>query len=145
MKTTTTYQQLESRALPLMIGYREDLTRIDREEIERHPGIPFIHAVRATGTVLALMPAADSDYWPAPGETVPYMFGCAGRDHILAQIRQTAEYVVNPNNGPYLLYTYYDGKRLHRMGPERLVDVVTRYTRAVARLWGAARAARAAV
>jgi hypothetical protein len=82
-KTRTVYEQLESHVLPQMEGYTEDLTKHDRQWIEDNPGVPFIHMTRSTGTIIIGLHSADSDYFPKYGETVRYLFGFVGRQHIL--------------------------------------------------------------
>lgn len=126
-----TYKQVEKKSLPLIKAYYNDLIRLDREAIEKNPGTPFLHFTGDTGTYLFLMiPAED---YPAKGETVPYLFGEADRNHILRQYLKTVECMKTSNRQDLILY--FNGKRLIKINQERAESIARKYEDKIWRDW----------
>ena len=123
----TIYQQLKGRVLHLLEGYREDLTKHDRNWLEANPDTPFLHATRRLGTdLLELCPA---DQYPAKGELVPYLFGEADREHMARGIVSVAEGICGPCASHRLAYHYFDGKTLYKIGQSRFLTLAQDYVR----------------
>jgi len=135
----TVYDELAARSLPLIEHYHEDLTKIDRQWIEDHPGVPFIHATRNYGTYIVELYPADDPFWPPKGEKVPYLFGHADREHILRQAAGTARYIQKHEH--ILLVLYYDGQSLREITPEEAVRIAEIYEQVVRWAWAHAREA----
>jgi len=132
----TLYDQLAARSLPLIRHYHQDLEKIDREWIEDHPGVPFIHATREFGTDIVELYPADDPFWPPKGQRVPYLFGEADRDHILEQAAGTARYLQKRDR--ILLMLYYDGQTLRETTAKQAVKIAEDYERSVRHAWSRA-------
>jgi hypothetical protein len=117
----TVFKRLEALAGPVVHFWREDLTKHDRDTIEAHPGRPFLHFTRETGTDIFLTPTAED--LPAPGETVPYLFGRVDRgrwlENYVEGVRGRAEADVTR------LCLYFDGRRFQRIEPARAIQIAT--------------------
>ena len=128
------YTDLESRALPLMEAYREDLTKHDRNQIERHPETPFLHFTRNHGTHLVhLHPANLESYFPARDVRVPYLFGTADRTHILDQMVKTVEWCVACEGRRLILD--FNGRELAETSGPFAIQKIRDYARNIARQW----------
>lgn len=92
MKTTDPYPVLLAKCLPLIEHYRNDLLVHDRNALASFPGIPFIHFTRTMGSETIFLPPAGHASWPARNAQIPYLFGMADREHILAQILVKVKY-----------------------------------------------------
>ena len=80
-KAPRVYFELKTFVAPIIQAFHADLIKHDRRTIRNHPTTPFIHAAGPCGTCLLMLSPADE--YPPAGETVPYLFARAGRDHIL--------------------------------------------------------------
>jgi hypothetical protein len=126
-----TYKQVEKKSLPLIKAYYNDLIKLDREAIEKNPGMPFLHFTGDTGTYLFLMiPAED---YPKIGETVPYLFGKSDRNHILRQYLKIVECMKRVNRQDLILY--FNGKRLIEIKQERAESIARKYENKIWRDW----------
>ena len=135
----TLYDELAARSLPLIQAYHSDLEKADRQWIEDHPGVPFIHATRDFGTDIVELYPADDPFWPPKGQRVPYLFGEADRDHILEQAAGTARYLQKRDR--ILLMLYYDGQTLRETTAKQAVKIAEDYDRSVRWAWAHARPA----
>lgn len=124
-------QSFIDTCLPHIEQYRDDLLVHTRNELLEHPGVPFIHISRAWGAQLALLHAADSPFWPARGEKVPYLFGTADREHILDGTLATIKY---PWDRIRLVH-YFDGICLREVTIQRAIEIATAYQRRVLDTW----------
>lgn len=128
------YDQLEAACLPLITAFHNDLLVHDLAIIADHPGVPFLHWTRDTGTTIVMLtPAAE---YPGRGVRVPYLFGTADRWHIVSQVTEIAAYHLKPSNDP-ARYTchHWDGSRLRRITVEQAVKVAAEYRRGVESGW----------
>lgn len=125
------YEQVREKSLPLIKAYHDDLIKHDKIELEKNPGVPFLHFTGDTGTYAFFMiPAED---YPAKGEVVPYLFGNAGREHILRQFVETIEYMKQVNRQDLILY--FDGKKLIEINQEKAEDLAQKYQWRILREW----------
>lgn len=136
----TLYDQLHELVLPLLEAYHNDLLVHDRCALEACPGIPFLHWTRRTGTDLVFLPAVDDRSWPAPGEVVPFLFGTADRDHLLASKLISAEYHSDKHVPRSLLVLYFDGRRLRQIDEAQAVKIAREYRDRIEAEWERARA-----
>jgi hypothetical protein len=90
-------------------SYRGDLLVHDKTEIERNPGIPFLHWTRESGTHLAML--RPSHKLPAAGEIVPILFGKGDREVIVENVVGMAEYHNSGKSEPVQLALYCDGEK----------------------------------
>lgn len=136
-KKTTVYRELRKRCLHLIEHYRDDLLVHDRRIIRNHPGIPFLHWTRATGTCIEILSPHNDERWPKKGERVKYLFGTADREHILNQCVSTAEYRANKMNTETRLVLYHDGKdvNLKEISLQRAVEIAKEHKRRVLHMW----------
>jgi hypothetical protein len=126
-----TYELLEARCLPIIEAYHTDLTKHDRDYLERNPKTPFLHFTRTCGTHIApLEPASE---YPLHGEFVPYLFGRANRqqiaDGVLSIVRHCAK------DGETKLALYFDGRQLRSITPAKAVELAEDYRRGLLHLW----------
>ena len=131
-----TYDQLYAECSPLLEHYRTDLTEHDKRDISARPGVPFLHWTHDSGTTIVFLAPIDDSEYPAYGVRVPYLFGAAGREHILDQKVIMAEYHTRPSNGPHR-YTchHFDGKRLKLVSVEKAVEIAKAYARPIQGVW----------
>ena len=127
------YEELERLSLPHLEAYQHDLTRIDRESIEKNPDMPFLHFTRNHGTHIVYMPPADHECWPAPGEVVPYLFGEATRSHILDQKNVVVKWCME--NSGLRLCVHFDGRSLREVSPAEAVRICKEYVLRVGCEW----------
>jgi hypothetical protein len=129
------YQELESLCLPLITHWREDLTKHDREGIEQeHPGVPFLHWTRDTGTNISFLIPWDA--YPKLGEVVPFLFGVADREHLLNEVVGFAEWHAKGINDPKRFTVhYFDGKKLKQITVQKAVQIAKEYAAGIQRLW----------
>lgn len=117
--------------------YRDDLIKHDKAALETYPGTPFLHWTRDTGTCLVFLHAADHESWPPRDKQVPYLFGHAGRVHIVEQTVEQAKYWAHPSlDGTVKACHYFDGTKLHEITVAKAVDIARDYVRKVEREWG---------
>lgn len=128
------YAELERLTLPLIEHYHADLTTHDKREIAANPGTPFLHWTSDFGTHLIFLPPA-SEY-PKFGETVPYLFGHAGREHVLREKVNMAEHFTKPANSPHK-YTchYFNGFTVRCVSVQRAVEIAKAYSRPIEVEW----------
>ncbi len=131
MSTASIYESIEKLALPLIIAYREDLTKHDRAAIDKHRGVPFLHFTGDTGTHLVFL-WRPGDY-PGPGEYVPYLFGVADREHILSEIPKLVRCMKRVNRQALILH--FDGKEVKRITQEKAEEIADSYKSGIWRTW----------
>ena len=131
---TTVYQELENKALPFIKAYHNDLIKYDRGELDRCPGVPFLHFTGDTGTYLEMMPEHDHKDYPAPDVRVPYLFGMADRWHILRGKVTVVVDCVGRNNRTDLIL-YYNGITLRAITLERAKDIIREYETSISWHW----------
>lgn len=130
------YEELERKVLPKLEDFKTDLTKHDRECIERNPGTPFLHYTRSTGTIMVMLHASDSEAFPAEGEYVPYLFGTADREHILDETWRMAQYCADRKED----CLYFDGRSLKELSSADSVRIALDYGRKVRNAWRTAKA-----
>ena len=126
-KTKTVYEQLVDECLPLVEHYQADLLVHDKNIIQEHSGVPFLHWTRQSGTWIVFLYPSTSDRFPPRGVEVPYLFGKANREHIATQIGEVAEGIEKMSNT--LLTHYFDGKRLKRITVKQATEIAKDYVR----------------
>jgi hypothetical protein len=127
------YDKLHALASPLLKDYRDDLEKWDRQAIEDHPGVPFLHHTGESSTHIQFHPAADT--YPAPGEYVKYLFGIVDRHHLLQQVYVMAEYFTRPSCTPPLLVLYFDGGLFHKIDAKQAVAIARDYCERIRNEW----------
>lgn len=134
-KSKTPYQCVKGLSLPHIKHFKDDLLVHDRTWLRNHPGVPFLHWTRETGTDLCGLFPADHEAWPKAGEEKPYLFSHAKREHFLrhavihAQCR--ARY---PKE--CLLALYFDGSRVAEVSVEKAIEIAMHHERMVLKEWG---------
>lgn len=129
------YGELFAKCDPLVEAYRDDLLVHDRECLIRAAGTPYLHWTRETGTSLAVLWPHDSEAFPAPGESVPYLFGKADRGKVLRDKQVEADYHASPVSLPTRLCLHFDGKALRKITTDRAVEIMRTYIRSVQHHW----------
>lgn len=119
-----TFEQIKAAALKVMTDYRSDLN-IDEAIIAENKGVPFLHFVRDTGTVIVFLPPFEK--LPQRGQYVPHLFGAINRDNIVHNIVSMAEHCANPHNGPYLLAHHFDGVKVRKITLEKAVEIAKQH------------------
>ena len=108
MKTTEIYKAIESKSLPIIRMFGEDLTKHDKQSFEKHEGKKFIHITRETGTALILF--FNIEAYPAEGQTVKGFFDRPTKaDEILNGNKVYFDHYMNQLP---VLFQYYDGKKV---------------------------------
>ena len=125
------WDQLHAKCHPLMTDYFSDLD-CDKETIVAGQ-VSFIHWTRKTGTYMVLLKAPDM--YPPAGVSVKYLFSNANREHILNQVRETAQYWMRPSNPKTEAVHYFDGKTLKRITLQQSDDLLKDYAKQVAECW----------
>lgn len=129
----TTYEQVHKLSRWRLQRFETDLEKWDREIIEKHPGVPFLHFTRDMGTHIAMLYPADE--YPPRGERVPYLFGTADRDHILDQVIGMVQHFIDSCNPPARLVLYFDGSRVREISVSRAMEIARDYVRRIRYEW----------
>ena len=129
------YGELVAKCDQLVEAYRDDLLVHDREVLIQAAGTPYLHWSRETGTDLEVLWPHDSEAFPAPGVTVPYLFGTADRDKILRDKQVAADHNHSPMSIPCRLCLYFNGRTLREITTERVVEIVRDYIKSVRYQW----------
>lgn len=127
------YDLVHAKASPLIKHYRNDLEVIDREVIEKFPGVPFIHYTREMGTHIICMPDANDENWPKHGEKIRYLFGNASRYHILDEKLSIAKYM--SKNEAVLLTLHFDGYKVRVISNADAESLILGYQTNVRSIW----------
>jgi hypothetical protein len=137
MKTNTTnkappvYFELRRRVMPIVKHFHADLIKHDRRAIRNNPETPFIHAAGENGTCLLMLSPASA--YPAPGETVKYLFHRANREHILNEYTGMIECYTR--NGRPVMH-YHDGRgNVRLITAERAAAIVKEYQTKIRHEW----------
>ena len=125
MKPIECYKKLESKSLPIIEAYQKDLLCWDKQAIFRSPDTQFIHFTRKTGTHIIFFHPVDK--YPARGENVKYLFSYADRWHILDQVIDSVNYMIDKSSSELILY--YNGKTLKEIDPETARSLTQEYHR----------------
>lgn len=131
MKTADTYEKLKALCLPHLEAFQTDLLVHDKRSIEDNPGVPFLHFTRAWGTHMVVL--IDAKDYPGDGEVVPYLFGRATREHVLAQTVRIVEYM--PKMDRQKCVCYFDGATLKTITQQQAEEIARRYVRKIRRAW----------
>ena len=125
------FEQLEELSRPLLKSFQSDL-EIDREMIETHEGVPFVHWTRETGTYMVHLVPPNHAGFPSLGEKVPFLFGKGDREKVLDGAIGIAQHCTE---GGHLLALYFDGKNLNPVSMERSLAIVESWARDVRKSW----------
>ena len=128
-----TFQQVAEIARPQMTHYFNDL-EIDRDAIERYPGVPFIHATMPTGTYLLHLHPADSPVWPANDNPVRYLFGYARRWDIVEALAGTIGYLRRAYCGNHS-YLFFDGSRIRKIDESEAIRLAEAWKESIRVNW----------
>jgi hypothetical protein len=129
------YNELYKISSPKLKGYRTDLTKIDKEWIEKNKGVPFIHYTRENGThILELFPV---EHFPAPGEYVKFLFNMVDRRTLLDRTCEMAAYVelYDKREGYNFTVCYYDGCSLKVIDHKKAIEIVRIYKNSILKEW----------
>jgi hypothetical protein len=130
----TTAGQLLKIINSVVTDYRTDIDH-DREQIDARPGMPFIHSAYKYGTHLYFMRPAEDPSWPAPGESVPYLFGRCTRERILENEKTAVDWIASPARDATTVLHHFDGRKLHKVTPDQARELWANYTRRTASAW----------
>lgn len=133
LKSLTAFKKIKEAALPLMVQYQSDL-ELDKTDICKNAGVPFLHFTRTTGTLLVMLTPADN--FPKKGEYIPHLFSRANREQLLKNIATMSKYYKNGNNGPCEMVFYFDGERLKKISVEKAAEIGLAHARSVEAVWG---------
>lgn len=125
------YEQVREKSLPLIKTYHDDLIKHDKKSILENPGVPFLHFTGDTGTYAFFMIPAEE--YPAKGESAQYLFGRAGRFHILQQFSKMVECMKRVNRQDLILY--FDGEKLTEITQEKAEDLAWKYQERILLDW----------
>ena len=123
MKPLQCYKQLEKESLPYIKAFKKDLLCWDKKALFEHAGTSFLHFTRETGTHIVLFHSADK--YPKKDELVKYLFGRAGRDHILNQVNKVVEYLTSKEK--HDLIFYFNGKTLKKIDKNEALNLTKEY------------------
>ena len=127
------YEQIKEKALPFIKAYHDDLLIHDKNAIEGNPNIPFLHFTGSTGTNIELL--VDVSEYPKKGERVPYLFGTAGREHILDQKVKMVDHMTKVNRNDLTLYYPGEGKRVRTITHDKAKEIIREYRRRIEGIW----------
>lgn len=130
--TDTLMQQLIDANNGITTSYLSDFER-DRTAIAGWEGSPtsippFIHFAYNYGTYLSFLHPANA--YPVEGETVPYLFGTAGRHELLAQAGAAIDYAASHSMVGVCMH--YDGRALNPITLNDAVTIVRHYKQDIA-------------
>ena len=128
----TIYEQVFEQASPFIERFRDDLLKHDKNDIEAHPDMSFIHFTGDTGTsIFFLKPSED---YPQRGETVKYLFGYSTRERILAGNNNLIQEMERHNRN--LLHLYYSGKGdVTKINLKKAKEIYQQYTNNLTDQW----------
>ena len=134
------YAELHRQSSPTIRYYRQDLEQYDREIVEsdKVAGVPFLHWTDECSTQLRMLYNHDADLWPAKGETIPFVFGRAGREEIVRQIVATADYLGDPmhySSRGGREARYFDGQRLNDISLAEAGHIAREYEKKILSDW----------
>ncbi len=118
-----TYNQLLPKVDHLIKNYREDLLKHDRNHLDEYDG-PFLHYTRISGTTILELCKADK--YPAKGIKINYLFGQADRYHILNQVNECHDSLMNM--GFKQTIHYFDGKVIKKVTRDQAQTIIREYT-----------------
>ena len=127
------YEQIKEKALPFIKAYHDDLLIHDKNAIEGNPNIPFLHFTGSTGTNIELL--VDTSEYPRKGERVPYLFGTAGREHILDQKVKMVDHMTKVNRNDLTLYYPGEDKRVRTITHDKAKEIIREYRRRIEGIW----------
>ena len=127
------FNEIKTRALPIIKSYQKDLLCWDLAAILRNPGIPFIHFTGDTGTHIE--PLTPADKYPERDEKVRYLFGWADRNHILNGKMESVKCMKRVNRQDLILF--YNGKTVKEITQKEAEAIIEEYTRSIRRQWAA--------
>ena len=129
------YDKLEAACLPLIQHYHEDLTKWDRQWIDANPDCRFLHWTSDFGTHFVAL--IDPSEYPAKDVEVPYLFGTAGREHLLREVLSMAErFTFGCNSPERFTVHYFDGRHTLRLiDVRKAVEIARQYVWQVEQAW----------
>lgn len=126
----TLYEKLEEAVLWGIEDYKTDLTKIDRECLEKHQGVPFLHIARKAGSHLIFLPPAEQ--YPLLGEKVRYLFGFVGRIGLCEKKLKEFEAIFNTFRDQIFAIHWSDGEReLRSLSEHEAREYVCAYVRRI--------------
>ncbi len=127
MKNEQVYKEVESKSLPLIKCFSEDLTEIDKRTIlENKRQYPFLHFTGENGTYLIIL--APIEEYPAKGEDIKYLFGHADRIHILGDKVRHIEWCVKESSKREVVL-YFDGTKVREVSEGEVLNIIYDYER----------------
>lgn len=113
--------KLTQKCDPIVKHYRKDLWVHDRNWIDDHYPMPFIHFTRECGThIFGLEAKCDL---PDKDVQVKYLFGHADREHIISDTQTAISSCCDSKEHKLLLY--FDGKELKEVTRLQAIRIVT--------------------
>lgn len=133
MTPTQVYEELERNVLTVLKSFHTDLSFHDHNWILANKGVPFLHAANTNGTHLVGLVSADM--YPAAGVKVRYLFSFAGREHILSQVVDMAETLVDHRGFDAKICHYFDGEKLRKVNRLQFVSIARDYAARIKDEW----------
>jgi hypothetical protein len=132
MKPEHVYQTVKELSEPFIQNYHDDLLVHDKNSIEGNiENFPFLHFTGTLGTYIFIFES--SEKYPAKGEIVKYLFGHAGREHILEKIFESVKWCRTSNRQALILY--YDGTRISKINQDIAESLAEDYIETMKRKW----------
>lgn len=119
-------------ALPIVTDYRTDIMH-DAAAMQHYDRRPAVISLRPSGTFFGAMPAHDDPEFPPAGQTVPYLFGFADREHVL---KQTSAVIAGPRENWTYVHLHAEPYRAARIVTRAAaLDIITQYQNATRQAW----------
>ena len=123
-KEESIYNQVKAESLPFINAYQNDLLVHDRDRIDAHEGVPFLHFTGETGTYILMLIPFEED--PKAFERAPYLFSSADRYHILSGMVGMVKHMPSANRNDLVLY-YNGNGAVRRIDQKRAESVMDEY------------------
>ena len=123
-KQESIFNQVMEQALPLIHSCLDDLLVHDRDRIDAHAGVPFLHFTGETGTYILMLIPFEED--PKAFERAPYLFSSADRYHILSGMVGMVKHMPIAKRNDLVLY-YNGNGAVQRIDQKRAESVMDEY------------------
>jgi hypothetical protein len=128
------YEQIKTKADPIITSYRDDLLKHDREFLDQAPDdLPFLHYTRDSGThIVALHPALHLDEIFHESELIRYLFGTVTRPQFIQKKLEEHEGIMSTFGSRIELILYYGPQTgLEPVSESQALAVVQDYIKSV--------------
>lgn len=134
-RAETIHRDLVRRVGDMIEHYRADLLEHDLAAIEANPDARFLHQTRTTGTHIQVLAPAGSDYWPAPGARVPFLFGTITREELAETLaRFVRAWEPGSDTDPRVIH-YYNGSAWREITHPHAIQLAQEHRDSVLAAW----------